>query len=466
MTLPFLTLPVFRTTIGALLLLVALVVPSRADHGRYLYIQTNDIREGRNAVLGYIRHDDGTLSPLPGNPFYTGGTGINNDTHGKLGPHDNDTPLVISQDARYLFTVNTHSNTIAVFAIHHDGSLTHVKGSPFPSHGTAPNSLSVSGHTLLVSNRNEDYHQIEELRGEANASYVSFMIEEDGALRMVSKIEVEGAQKPTQVHISQTNPGIAFGNDFQVDVDFDGDGKRSFLAGLKPSVQGQLHVFQVGHGSILTEKGRLQLPETSAGYQYKGMDGVPSMPLGIWTHPKEPLLYVGFVTRNELGVYHFTKEGEMHFKGSVANSGQDICWVLPNNSGTRLYTINNLPRVELGQKAATVTTYDISGERAEKPVEVGVLELPLPGESFKNNRNFEQPGSTAFQCNLNPEESILYVMCQRINQTDENRSEEGNILHSLKLDQNGVPSVVQSRHLGQDGSYFRSRPQGIATVNK
>ena len=456
----------FRTALSVFLLLGPMVFHLRADQGRFLYIQTNDPREGQNAVLGYLRHDDGTISPLQGNPFFTGGTGVNNDTHGKLGPNDNDTPLVVSEDGKYLFTVNAHSNTVAAFTIHDDGSLEHVEGSPFPSRGVAPNSISVSRQTLLVSNRNEDYHQIEDLRGGENASYVSFVIEADGSLRKASKIEVEGAQKPTQIHGAQTDPRVAFGCDFQVDVDFDDDDKRSFLAGIKPSVQGQLHVFQIGPESILTEKGRLQLPETNAGYKYKGLDGVPSLPLGIWSHPKQPLLYVGFVTRNELGVYHFTPEGEMHFKGAVANSGQDICWVLPNKAGTRLYTINNLPRTELGQKASTVTTYDISGAHAEDPVEIGVLELPLPGESFKNNRNFDQPGSTAFQCNLDPEETTLYVICQRINQTDENKNKNGNILHSLRLDQNGVPSTVQTRHLGPDGVHFRSRPQGVATVTR
>lgn len=438
----------------------------QAEHGRYLYIQTNDIREGQNAVLGYSRDDDGTLVPLPGNPFFTGGTGINNDTHGKLGPHDNDTPLVVSEDGRRLFTVNTHSNTIAVFDIQHDGSLRPVKGSPFSSCGIAPNSLSVRGSTLLVSNRNEDYHQREALRGASQASYVSFTIEEHGALRFISKIDVENSHKPTQVLISSTNPAIAFGNDFQVDADFDGDGPRSFLAGVKPSVQGQLHVFQISRGGTLTERLRLQLPETNAGYKYKGMSGVPSMPLGIWTHPSRPLLYVGFVTRNELGVYRFDNDGGMEFLGAVANSGQDICWVLPNKSGTRLYSINNLPRTDLDDRAATVTTYDISGERAEKPVEINRLQLPHPGEWFKNNRNFKQPGSTAFQCTLNPEQTMLYVICQRINQSDENTSKEGNILHSLKLNGEGVPSVVRSRPLELDGVYFRSRPQGVATVNR
>lgn len=442
------------------------VMNTKADRGRYLYIQTNDIREGQNAVLGYSRKDDGTLEPLPSNPFYTGGTGINNNTHGKLGPHDNDTPLVISQDGARLFTVNTHSNTIAVFDIQPDGSLRHVKGSPFFSQGVAPNSLSVNDNTLLVSNRNEDYHQIEALRGAAKARYVSFTIGDDGALQLVSKIDVENSQKPTQVFIPASNPHLAFGNDFQVDVDFDGEGTRSFLAGTKPSVQGQLHVFQVGHDSRLTERSLVQLPETNAGYKYKGMDGVPSMPLGIWTHPTEPLLYVGFVTRNELGVYRFSREGATTFLGSVTNSGQDICWVLPNKKGTRLYTVNNLPRSDKDDKAATVSTYDISGERAVKPVEISRLQLPHPGKWFINNRVFPQPGSTAFQCALNPEDTFLYVICQRINQTDENESEEGNILHSLRLNGEGLPSVAQSRHLGQDGVHYRSRPQGVATVDR
>lgn len=32
-----------------------------AAGGRYLYIQSNDTRDGKNAVLGYTRQDDGTL---------------------------------------------------------------------------------------------------------------------------------------------------------------------------------------------------------------------------------------------------------------------------------------------------------------------------------------------------------------------------------------------------------------------
>lgn len=207
-----------------------LVMNAHAADGRFLYIESNHIAEGQNSILAYERQADGKVRLLPGSPFLTGGTGINNDTHGKLGPDDNDTPIALSEDGRFLFAVNTHSNTIAVFNILDDGSLHHVKGSPFPSRGIGPNSLSVSENVLLVSNRNGDYHQLDKLRGAAKANYVSFRVNDDGSLTFLSAIDVEGGHKPTQVFFSTPHKRIAFGNDFQVDADFDGDGKRSWLA--------------------------------------------------------------------------------------------------------------------------------------------------------------------------------------------------------------------------------------------
>src|SRR5512147_718420 len=87
------------------------------EHGRFLYIQSNNTSEGQNSIIAYERLPDGKLKPLPGSPFRTGGTGMNNNTHGKLGPQDNDTPIVPSADGKRLFAVNIHSNTVAVFDI-------------------------------------------------------------------------------------------------------------------------------------------------------------------------------------------------------------------------------------------------------------------------------------------------------------------------------------------------------------
>jgi hypothetical protein len=113
-----------------------------------------------------------------------------------------------------------------------------------------------------------------------------------------------------------------------------------------------------------------------------------------------------------------------------------------------------------------VSTYDIAEKNAESPKEISRLQLPQPGEWFVNNRNFKQPGSTAFQCALSPDEKHLYVICQRVNQTPENTNEEGNYLHCLKLDEKGVPAVAYSRDLKRDGVSFRSRPQGVVIVDR
>lgn len=327
-----------------------------------------------------------------------------------------------------------------------------------------PNSLALSGETLLVSNRNEDYHRLKELREEA-ACYASFRLTNSGEISLISKVPVAGKNKPTQILVANYDPSIAFGNDFQVDADFDGGGSRSFLAGEQPSVQGQIHSFKVSTGGELKEVGVVQLIETNALYRYLGMDNVPSLPLGLWSHPSKNILYVGFVTRNELGVYTFSDSGQLEFRGSVPNSGQDICWLLSNSAGDRLYTINNLPRDEHGDGGSTVTTYDISGEKALKPVEVHRIELPCTAPTFRNNRNLLQPGSTAFQCCLSPDEDVLFVVCQRINQTQENTAPEGNRIYSLKIDDRGIPSQISSsRDLQDDGVPVTCRPQGLATI--
>lgn len=445
------------------LLLGMLLLPLSAEVGRaeggYLYLQSGNTAEGQNSIVAYKRGSDGSMTPLPGSPFFTGGTGINNSTNGKLGPNDNDTPIVKSPDGKRLFAVNGHSNTIAVLDIAADGSLRHVPGSPFPSAGIGPVSLAVTGDVLLVANRNEDPHQIEALRGGANASYASFRVADDGALSLRSRLDITDGQKPTQILVSQRDPKLVFGNEFQVDVDFDGDGPVSRLFSDEPLVRGRLRTMRLdGEGRISTVDTAV-LTETA-----NPAPEVPSIPLGIWDHPQERLVYVGFVTRNELGVYRYDLSGKLAFVAAVPNSGQDICWLRVNGDGSRLYAVNNLPREDRMDEASTVTVFDISGSRAKQPVEIQRVALPMPLGTFVNNRNAPQPNSTAFQLDIDPSGSFLCVLAQRIDQTAANQAEEGNILHVLKIDGRGHLSVAASRHLGPDGVHPTARPQGLVTL--
>ncbi len=123
-----------------------------------LYVQSNDTRAGQNAILAYRRGADGALTMLGSYP--TGGAGHSNPTAAKLGPNDLDDPIIASPDHRRMFAVNGGSNTIAVFDIQDDGSLEPVAGSPFRSGGRNPVSLGLAGNRLYVVNKNEDAAQL------------------------------------------------------------------------------------------------------------------------------------------------------------------------------------------------------------------------------------------------------------------------------------------------------------------
>ena len=439
---------------------MALLAGQASAEGQFLYTQTNDHQPGMNAVMAYERGPDGILSPHVDGPFLTQGTGIDNNTNGKLGPNDNDTPIIASADDKRLFAVNGNSNTIAVFDVLDDGALVHVPGSPFAAMGIGPVSLSLSGDILIVANRNEDPAQLDELRGEAHSSYASFRVGPDGGLNFISRVENQDGHKATQVLVAAATPGIVFGNDFQVDADFDGDGPVSRLFSNDASVQGRLRSFYVTPEGDLSEADIEALTETA-----DPAPDVPTLPLGIWDHPTKNLLYVGLVTRNQLGVYSYDDSGDLSFVSAVPNSGQDICWLRVNRAGTRLYAVNNLPREGTGDTTSTITVFDISGANAENPVELSRSEIPLPAGTFVNNRTAEQPGSTAFQLTLDPSEEYLYVVNQRIDQTAANTDPAGNVIHSFRIDADGSVVAVAARDLLQDGVNHRARPQGLVAID-
>lgn len=189
------------------------------------------------------------------------------------------------------------------------------------------------------------------------------------------------------------------------------------------------------------------------------------MPLGLWSHPSRNILYAGFVTRNQLGVFSYNDSGSLKFIKAVRNSGQDICWILVNKQATRLYTVNNLPRLDTPQTSSTISVYDISGANALAPKEVQVVNVPLPGKSFINNRNLTQPGSTSFEIALSPTEDFLYVINQRINQSEENTDATGNAIHSFSVSKDGLLKSSSSVGLLKDGFPANSRTQGVVAVD-
>jgi len=134
------------------LLAAALAGPVAASadtgHGRHHdrgYVYLDDNPAGANTIAGFVRNADGSLSALPGSPFAAGGVGVG----ASLGSQG---AIQVTDDGRYLLAVDDGSNQISVLAINGDGSLAPVPGSPFASGGVKPNSIAVSDHLVYVEN--------------------------------------------------------------------------------------------------------------------------------------------------------------------------------------------------------------------------------------------------------------------------------------------------------------------------
>ena len=133
----------------------AMLSASGPTTGTFVYIESNNPGRSQNAILAYKENaSTGVLTAVPGGRYLTGGTGYRN-AGPALGPDDSDKEIIASPDGHYLFAVNQGSNSISVFDVKVDGSLKPIKGGPFGSGGVQPISLSFSNDRLYVVNRGD-----------------------------------------------------------------------------------------------------------------------------------------------------------------------------------------------------------------------------------------------------------------------------------------------------------------------
>ena len=118
----------FFQQLGACVLVCMSVADASAER-RFVY--TNDNVTGPNTVTALRVETDGTLVPLPGSPYRTGGTGAGGGLFAA-------SRIAIQPGGDLLFVSNGGSNDISVFRIDAgSGRLTAVPGSPFSSGGRA-----------------------------------------------------------------------------------------------------------------------------------------------------------------------------------------------------------------------------------------------------------------------------------------------------------------------------------------
>ena len=148
----------------------------------HVYVNANTA--GRNAVSGFERHADGSLTPIAGAPFATGGAGIGSPT-GSAGA------LQRSADGRYLLAVDAASDDISVLRILPNGSLR--VADVTSSNGRTPLSIAVHGDLVYVANT-----------GAGGSNYTGFRLNPGGQLRPIpnSTVALPDDALPGQVLFS------------------------------------------------------------------------------------------------------------------------------------------------------------------------------------------------------------------------------------------------------------------------
>ena len=87
-------------------------IAQAADGAEYVYVESNTSAPNSNSIYAFRRGSTGSLTPLPGSPFLTGGAGVQY-TGSNLGPFDSDSEVIVNPDQTLLFAVNAGSDSVA-----------------------------------------------------------------------------------------------------------------------------------------------------------------------------------------------------------------------------------------------------------------------------------------------------------------------------------------------------------------
>jgi 6-phosphogluconolactonase (cycloisomerase 2 family) len=364
--------------------------PAAAFDGT-IYVESNQ-RGGANSVLAF-RYKGGSLRPLSVTEYPTGGSGVHDLSNSGL--LDIEGSIATSTDRKLLFAVNAGSDTIAVFRVGANGTLTPVKGSPFPSQGKGPASVDYRDGHLYVANKAHDNDR--DLTG-VPASYASFEVAADGTLSPVGSPQlVPPGSSPTQAFVTPDGK-LLLGTDEQ---------------GATPFSPGPFNSFRIGPDGALTKVvgSPFELdPTVLEGKQPRML----AWAQGLVARPHERLVYAGVANLKKLVVHEYDPaSGRVTFVRSVENKGAVLpCWTEMSPDGRFLYTGN------AGNN--TMSVFDIATD-PRNPRQIQTFKL--------------KGGGNPWNFTLDPTGRFIFLVDMRA--ADFIRRGDGNELHTLAIGPDG-----------------------------
>jgi 6-phosphogluconolactonase (cycloisomerase 2 family) len=382
-----------------------------------IYIQTNNSNQNQNGILAYQVTTDGGTELLPGSPFLTGGTGIPSSPN--VGSFSSDHEVRLSNDKRFLLTVNSGDNSISVFKINSDGSLSLVPGSPFSSNGETPVSIDQWQQYIIVLNKSN--HPIHPSSSPPN--YAVFTLEGNGSLTPVSKYDVREGISPGQVHVSRIGGYVYGSNTWGYNY-------------TPPAVR--MNLFTIGKDGVLT-----------TGADAPPIDANNPGALGMCQSYKQNVLFVAFPFSERFSMYDInTTTGALTHTGD-ATARPGCSRFCSNYNNNRLFTANTMEN--------SVSMFDITD--AHSPRKTGDLPLKQGGPAYPGYFG-TYASSQCVSLAASNNDKFLYVVSQHTN--PDTATANYNYLHLLQFTDGGLQEEDDPVQLPVAASY---RPRGIAVIS-
>jgi 6-phosphogluconolactonase len=325
------------------------------------HVFVNDNTANANTIAAYDRHADGTLTPVPGSPFATGGAG-SGAVIGSQGA------VQFSATGRWLVAVDAGSNQISVLRVKQNGALRQVPGGTVSSGGTEPVSVAVNGHRVYVANA-----------GVGGSDYTGFTLHRHGQLSPLpgSTIPLPDSAAPGDVLINPTGTelvGTRVGTSqidaFAIDQrgglhaapgsPYAAQGPGPFGSEFSPTAPGQLFVSNA-HGG--TNAGTVSAFTVGQGGSLSALSGSPfaddqTAPCWVEISHDGRLLFAVNTAVPSISRYRIASDGTLTLLGSTPFSDAGAAGFAPQDArlspdGSTLWVVDS--------KAAAISGFAVHG---------------------------------------------------------------------------------------------------------
>lgn len=305
------------------------------QHAGHVYTLNNDV--ANNALAVYMQQADGSLSPAAMPMVSLKGKGL---TGGDI-----DEQGAIRVHGEFVLAVNPGSDSVAVLRKQGD-KLMHVAGSPFPSGGNTPLSLTVHGDMVYVANQAAAFAD-----PKMSPNITGFRLSSQGQLTPIanSTMTFAAGQGPAQVEFSPSGKTLVATAGFQAD-----NGSRLYSYAVMSD--GRL---KMGAGSPIA-------PDGATGT------------VGFSWSPKGDRVYASLFKGSAVIPFGVDMETAAIRQAAmpVGDDQQAACWTTISHDGRTLYVANFVSN--------SVSVYDVVGDKLTL-----LGSIPRRGASGKDTKDIE-----------------------------------------------------------------------------